>query len=179
VPRTEFEDWLSLTPEDPAQEPARRRFHSLYLDMLEVCRAEFGHAVNQYALAAYAVWRNTPTALRVPASQIELAQLLGYTNDAVFRKWRSRYPALFSDERTRDTVRHMVMERIADVTNASLACAIDGGPQGFQDRKLMLEIAKLYKPSSETDINLTTKAYVTISPDDWDADETADLAPGA
>ena len=27
-----------------------------------------------------------------------------------------------------------------------------------------------------TDVSVTTKAYVTISPDDWDADETADLA---
>lgn len=33
--------------------------------------------------------------------------------------------------------------------------------------------------AQKNDVLLTTKSYVTISPDDWDADENADLAPGA
>lgn len=179
MPQTEFESWLELTPDDPAEATSRERFHNLYVDMLEVCRTEFPRAFNPQAVAAFAVWYNTPKRLRFPASQIELARLLGFTSEAVFRKWRDRYPTLFADERIRNTVRRVIMEHLPDVVDASLACAIGGGPQGYQDRKLLMEISKLYKPSSETDVNLTTKAYVTISPDDWDAEEAADPAPGA
>jgi len=149
VARTEFENWLSLTPDDPIEATSRARFHNLYVDMLEVCRTEFPHAHNPQAVAAFAVWYNTPKRLRFPESQIELARLLGFTSEAVFRKWRERYPSLFTDDRIRNTVRRVILEHIPDVVDASLACAIGGGPQGYQDRKLMLEIAKLYRPTME------------------------------
>lgn len=163
-----WEEWLERPVTDDADEAgqahatARQRFYSNYLDMLDVCRGEFGGASNLYAVAAYVVWRQTPTRLRVPATQIELARLLGYVKDDVFRKWRARHPVLFDDERTRGAVRNMVLDRVADVVDASLECAINGGERGFQDRKLVLEIAGVYKPTLDSTVSGKDGSPLTI-----------------
>lgn len=160
-----WEDWLRCEGD-----AARERFYSSYVDMLGYCEAEFGSVSNLYALAAYAVWLNTPKRLRVPASQNELSQMLGFTSDGVFRKWRKRYPALFADDRTRDVVRAIIMDRIPDVVDAMLESAVNGGVQGFQDRKLALEIGKLYKPTSNTIVSgettLNLRSASELSDDD-------------
>lgn len=162
--KREWEDWLSRPAANPADEAAqadaarRARFYSLYLDMIESCRAEVGRVANLHALAAYVVWLHTPKRLRVPATQIELARLLDYQDDDVFRKWRKRYPHLFADDRTRDVVRRLVLDHVADVVDASLRCAIDGGYQGFQDRRLMLEIAGVHKPTLDTSVAVSMNA---------------------
>ena len=163
-----WEDWLRREGDD-----ARERFYSSYLDMLGYCEAEFGSVSNLYALAAYAVWLNTPKRLRVPASQTELSQMLGFTNDGVFRKWRKRYPALFSDERTRDVVRAIIMDRIPDVVDAMLESAVNGGVQGFQDRKLALEIGKLYKASTETIVSGESAIRLTWGEAEMESDDGA------
>jgi hypothetical protein len=171
VSKQAWEEWLEQSPaadadaDALAQAAARQRFYSHYLDMLDVCRAEFGGASNLYALAAYVVWRQTPTRLRVPATQIELAQLLGYLKDDVFRKWRARHPVLFADERTREVVRSMVLDRIPDVVDALLDCAVNGGEKGFQDRQLALKLAGVYKPTLDSAVEMTGKGGKAIEID--------------
>ncbi len=150
VDKQKWEDWLDEDVKDAAQAALVKRFQSLYIDMLEICRSQYSRVSNLHALAAYAVWFHTPTKLRVPQSQIELSRLLGFSDDDVFRKWRHRYPELFDDDRTKAVVRSMIMDNIPNVVYASLENAIGGGDKGFQDRKMLLDIAGVSKNSVET-----------------------------
>jgi hypothetical protein len=130
-------------------EDARRQLRSLYLDMLEWCRQEYGNKGHLYALAAYATWWNIPRQLRQPRSQIELAHLLGLADDDLFRKWRPRYPNLFSDERTKSVVERLVLDNTLDIVQARIDVATSGGAQGHQDAKMLLEMAGIYRPKQQ------------------------------
>ena len=117
--------------------------------MLEWCRQEYGEKAHLYALAAYATWWNMPRQVRQPRSQIELAHLLGFADDDLFRKWRPRYPDLFSDERTKSVVERLVLDNTLDIIQARIDVATGGGSQGHQDAKMLLEMAGVYRPKTE------------------------------
>lgn len=159
----EFDAWLE-TPVVEAEEPnrkktaedvarerdataARLRFRSLWLDMRQhIEEQEFGHQVNRWRLAAYAVWYATPRELRPVQFQKELARQLGMADDENFRKWRRQFPALFNDDSVRATINSLIMERMPDVMLAAIRSATQEGYQGHQDRKMLAEIAGVYKP---------------------------------
>ncbi len=155
----DWERWLVSSPEDETDdvkrrelEDARRQLRSHYLDMLEWCRQEYGSKAHLYALAAYATWWNMPRQLRQPRSQIELAHLLGLADDDVFRKWRPRYPGIFNDERTKNTVERLVLDSTLDIIQARIDVATGGGPQGHQDAKMLLEMVGVYRPKQELSV---------------------------
>lgn len=158
----DFDAWLELPvvePGDPAKKTeqqlaaerdataAKLRFRSLWLDMRQhVEEKGYGHQTNRARLAAYVVWYNTPKELRPVRFQNELALMLGMRDDENFRKWRSQYPDLFDDDAVRSSIKSLILEHIPDVIMASIDCATHGGSQGHQDRKMLAEIAEVYKP---------------------------------
>lgn len=165
--KREFDNWLDGTAGDTTdaatpktadelavqaqEDDARRRFRSLFYDMLHYIEDKgYGNPVNRYRLAAYAVWYTTPAPLRPVRFQTDLARLLGMSKDDNFRKWRAAYPDLFSSETVVNSVRQLIMERLPDVVLASIDCAIHGGAQGHPDRKLLMQTAGLSTDKTET-----------------------------
>lgn len=151
--RATWEEWLEQYEGDEGQNDLRRRYRSLYVDMFDVLRERYGPKQFLYQLAAYVVWWHQPRALRVPRFAAELAQLLGMRDDDNFRKWRRQYADLFAAEGQQRVVLALVGEYLPDVMWASVRSAIDDGAQGFQDRKMQLEMAGLYKPTQRQEIS--------------------------
>lgn len=151
--RATWEQWLEEGEADEEQNDLRRRYRSLYVDMLDVLRERYGAKQFLYQLAAYVVWWQQPRALRQPRFAVELAQLLGMRDDDNFRKWRRQYADLFAEEGQQRVVLSLVGEYLPDVMWASVRSAIDDGAQGFQDRKMQLELAGLYKPTVRQEIS--------------------------
>ena len=180
-----WEEWLGA--EDEIEASPRGHLRSRYLDMLHDLLESIGGSTNLYTLAAYVVWNDTPKRLRVPKTQIELARLLGYEKDDVFRKWRKTHSELFKEERTIRVVEDMIMDRIADVVDASIECAVNDGAQGHPDRKMLAEIAKIYRPKVSQEVSgpegKPLKTYTILAnPDMWDDEndvETPAVASGA
>ena len=167
----DFDAWLELpvgdslatkkTEEQLAAEQkatgAKLRFRSLWHDMRQYIEDHgYGHQANRARLAAYVVWYNTPKELRPVRFQNELALVLGMHDDENFRKWRSQYPDLFSDEFVTRSIKELIMENLPDVIMASVNCAIHGGHQGQPDRKMLAEIVGVYKSKSQSDVSVTT-----------------------
>lgn len=144
--RRDFETWLESQDPDDVM---RQRFISAWYDNIHELQTEFGVGANAWLIAAYAVWLHTPKEGRVPKTAKELAVVLGYSNDAVFRKWRQRYPTLFNDDARRQAVMGMIGDDIADVMAASVRCAVNDGNQGFQDRRMLAEIYGIYRPKND------------------------------
>ena len=159
----EFDAWLEKPadtgdgpdgpkgPEELARErdasAARLRFRSLWQDMRQhIEEKDYGHQANRWRLAAYAVWYSTPKDLRPVQFQNELARLLGMADDENFRKWRKQYGDLFDDEAVKRSIKELIVEHIPGVIIASINCATKDGYQGHQDRKMLAEIAGVYKP---------------------------------
>ena len=148
--RRDFESWLqSQALEEDPDGLMRHRFLSSWHDTISHLEDELSCHHNAWMVAAYAVWFHTPKALRTPKQANELATALGFTSDAVLRKWRQRYPTLFDDEARRKAVLRMIGDDIADVMDASVRCAVNDGNQGFQDRKMLAEMYGLYRPKSD------------------------------
>lgn len=144
-----------LEAESEATE-ARLRFRSLWYDMRQYVEEQgYGQQANRARLAAYAVWYNTPKDLRPVRFQKELATLLGMADDEKFRKWRAQYPDLFSEEFVTSSIKELIMENMPDVIMASINCATKGGSQGYQDRRMLAEIASVYKPRAQADVSVT------------------------
>ena len=127
----------------------KARFRSLWQDMrLHVEERGYGHQANRWRLAAYAVWYCTPRELRPVQFQRELATLLGMADDELFRKWRKQCADLFDDGAVTGSVRSLILENMPDVIMASIVCARQEGPQGFQDRQMLAKIARVLPGST-------------------------------
>ena len=149
-----WEKWLQQPEFDDKNEEkkdetqVKRRFHSLYLDLLHDLHERQQQAgkseANSWRKAAYAVWLTMPRPMRVPRFANELAQLMGLVNDDAFRKWRKADPEFF--DRAKESCKQMLNEWLPDVMYAAIQSATTEGAQGFQDRKMLLEIGEVYKP---------------------------------
>lgn len=150
--KRDFETWLG-TSEDSAENEVKRRFALQYYDLLhDITEKGLASSQNRFRLAGYVVWWHTPKNLRVPKFQNDLANQMGMADDDLFRKWRKEYKELFDQSAAETSVKQLILEALPDVVQASINCAINGGVQGFQDRKLVLEIAEVYKPKSSQEV---------------------------
>lgn len=152
--RDAWDAWLRAGGEDDQETALRARFRSLYVDMLATLREEYGvTSPNAYQIAAYAVWWNTPRALRRPQFGNELATLLGLRDDENFRKWRRRFAAIFGEEQAKRTCTQIIFDYLPDVTWAALQAAIDGGTAGHADREMLLRVAQVYTPTAKHEVS--------------------------
>ena len=184
--RSEWESWLQAAPERLSGESndsylqrceVRDRLRSLYQDMIEALAQEGRRGGNAWALAAYAVWRAMPRALRQPRTQADLAHLLGFTSEQVFYKWMRQHPDLFVQSSS--GLRAMIHEFLPDVLWASISSATHDGAQGFQDRKMLLSIAGMTTDKGEHRLTGDLRNPVAVvNLDELTDEELARLAQG-
>jgi hypothetical protein len=134
--------WLATLEVVPA-------WHSLYADLLlELKPGKRRVSPNNmrwdWRKALFIAWSCLPARKRSPATLKELADLMGLTDPSTIRHWRAKDPEI--DERIRALPVQLVTEHIADLLDAALAVALEREEKGFQDRKLLLEMAGAYKP---------------------------------
>lgn len=97
----------------------------------------------------YVAWSCLPTRLRWPGTVAELADLMGLRNTATIRHWRRNDETI--EKAIRDNRVHLVHDHVGDLLQASIDCAVTDGPQGHQDRKMLLEVAGIYRPPKQSD----------------------------
>ncbi|MBK8772688.1 MAG: hypothetical protein IPM06_19985 [Rhizobiales bacterium] len=95
----------------------------------------------------YVAWRCLPAKLRWPANLAELASFMGLTNTATIRHWKIKDPTI--ERRIADLRVRLVDEHVSDLLQAAVDCGIGDGYQGHQDRKMLLEIAGIYRNKQE------------------------------
>lgn len=113
--------------------------------------------------ALFIAWTATPKHLRTPATQNELADLLGLASTGTFRNWRRKYPEM--DERIRQLPREMLITHLADVYDAMVAVATSPDPKATPERKLFLELVGEYTPRSEVKADVAVQAPVALLPE--------------
>lgn len=98
--------------------------------------------------ASFIAWASAPTDRRWPATQDELARkVLGLTSDRVISKWRLDDPAM---QKRIEEMRVMPFtDRLRDVIDATVAVALKRDGTGFNDRRMILEILKIYQPRGQ------------------------------
>lgn len=129
--------WLLKLKEPPA-------WQSVYEDLLAERTEETRRPRWDWRKALYIAWSCVPRSQRSPRSLAGLADLLGLTDTATIRHWRHKDPEI--DRRVRELPAQLVANHVADILDASLFSATRLDEKGFQDRKLLLEIANVYKP---------------------------------
>lgn len=97
--------------------------------------------------ALYIAWSCLPRSKRNPATEQDLADLLGLANTATIRKWKANDPEI--NARIQEMPRLMVLDAVGDVMEALVSVAKTSAPQAHPDRKLFLEIAGVYVPRSK------------------------------
>jgi len=103
--------------------------------------------------------------LGLPATALELAGLLG-VSDRVLRKYKGRYPAIFSA--TRQTLRDSFLgEYYGRVYEAMGETAVIVGKEGNSDRRLFLQVVGDLGPSGDEESPLHT---VGMTLDEWRAE---------
>lgn len=98
----------------------------------------------------YVAWRCAPATLRWPVTVDELARFLGLRNTATIRHWRQKDPTI--EQRIADLRVYLVDRHVSDLLFASIDCALHQAEKGHQDRKMLLEIAGVYKPKVSQEI---------------------------
>lgn len=154
--RREFEAWLS---EDGETLDSRQWFYSLWLDMLHVIEENEPRPGYAWALAALAVWHAMPKRLRLPRTEIEFGRLLGY-DARVLRRWRTRHPELFAHGAEQSAFNRLLRDVLPEVLDASVTCAVNDGAQGHQDRKLLLEMAGVYRAKAAPVVTSAVNVYI-------------------
>lgn len=134
--KTQIDAWL-LTLKDP---PA---WQSLYEDLLAE-RTEARRPRWDWRKALLIAWSCVPRSQRSPRNLAGLADMMGLTDTATIRHWRQKDPEI--DQRIRELPAQLVANHVADILDASLFSALRLDEKGFQDRRLLLEIANVYKP---------------------------------
>jgi hypothetical protein len=130
--------WLRTLPEPPA-------WQSLYEDLLAERTADRKTRPRwDWRKALYIAWSCVPRSQRWPKSLAGLADLMGLTDTATIRHWRQKDFEI--DRRIRELPAQLVSNHVADILDAALFTALRQDEKGFQDRKLLLEIANVYKP---------------------------------
>lgn len=98
----------------------------------------------------WVAWMALPKKHRWPENKSALADFMGVTPRSM-RAWAEKDPLMV--ERVRDLRVAMVDEHVADVIEAAVTCATEDGPQGHQDRKMLLEIANIYRPKVRSELS--------------------------
>jgi len=155
--RKDFEDWLGAG--EGETQDTRQRLHSLWLDMIQQIEQQEHRPGYAWQLAALAVWRALPKRLREPATELELATLLG-VDARVLRRWRDRHAELFVHSAEQSAFNRLLRDVLPDVLDASVRCAVDDGAQGHQDRKLLLEMAGAYRAKSAPMLTSGVSVYL-------------------
>lgn len=118
----------------------------------------------RWEIAVYIAWRAMPRKYRFPETQDDLAkQCLGLSSDRAIATWRKRNP--FIDEYITILQGELVFDAVPDVLNAAVEVASTPDYKGNADRKLVLEMAGRYTPSSKITTEMA-KRLVNSKPDD-------------
>lgn len=103
--------------------------------------------------ALYIAWARLPRELRWPRSVEGLAEVMGLSSARSIRQWRSRNPEI--EHEVRRAVLGTVSERTADVLAAALEAALGEGYRGYNDRRMLLEMAGVYREKSDVLVTAT------------------------
>jgi len=98
--------------------------------------------------AAYIAWASAPTDRRWPATQDELARkVLGLTSDRMISKWKQDEPGM--QARIEELRVAPLTDHLRDVIEALVDVAKRHDPAAFSDRRMYLEILKVYQPKGQ------------------------------
>lgn len=126
-------------------------WYDLYQELLAE-RTEEGKARWDWRKALYIAWASLPARLRQPSTQEELAtDYLGLTTDRTIRDWKAKDAGI--EERIADGPKRMLLGRLADIMDASILVATDPIPSATPERRMLLEIAGIYKPKEGREIS--------------------------
>lgn len=100
-------------------------------------------------------WLALPATKRWPKTRQEFADFLG-VNVRTMRQWTLDDAALLSA--VRDLRVALVGAQVSELLQAAIDCALEDGPAGHQDRKMLLEIADVYRPRLRTALTGETGA---------------------
>jgi hypothetical protein len=128
--------WLRTLPQPPD-------WQVLYDDLLAE-RTDKGRPRWDWRKALFIAWSCAPSSKRYPKKLAGLADMMGLTDTATIRHWRQKDPEI--DRRIRELPAQLVANHVTDILDAALFSALRLDEKGFQDRKLLLEIANVYKP---------------------------------
>lgn len=131
-------------------EPGRAVWMPLYQELLDEQTGKPQSARWDWRKCLYVAWRCAPATLRWPLTVDELARFMGLRNTATIRHWRLKDPTI--EQRIADLRVYLVDRHVSDLLFASLDCALHQAEKGFQDRKMLLEIANVYKPKTTQEI---------------------------
>ena len=95
----------------------------------------------------YVAWSCLPTRLRWPGTVAELADLMGLKNTATIRHWRRNDQTIEQEIRERRV--GLVHDHVGELLQAAIDCAVGDGKDGHQDRKMLLEVAGIYRPPKQ------------------------------
>lgn len=159
--------WLESLAERP---PWYGRYVELMLE-----RDDAGRARWDWRKALYIAWAALPARLRTPATITELADLLGLNNTGSIRHWRAKDAEI--DRRIAEVRVRLVGDAVSDLLQASIDNGLNGGPQGHPDRKMLLEIAGVYRPKQTQEITGAEgdrlRIQIEYADDPIDSTETA------
>lgn len=145
------------------------RFRSLWRDQRNALE-EAGFNGDSWKRSAHQVWWSQPRRLRVPATEIELAEMLGVSDKTLYN-WRKANPEYYKSGA--DAARALISEFLPDVIYAAYDMAVHGGKDGAADRRLLAGAGGL--TTEKTDITsggAPLKSYTVLAnPDQWDDDD--------
>ncbi len=107
-------------------------------------------------IAAYIAWAASPAKGRKPATQAELASVLGLKSDRTIRAWREKDRTIEDEVKRRQAGPLWGHRR--DIFEALAASASTADPANHSDRKLALEMLGDYVPKSRQDTANVTPA---------------------
>ena len=94
--------------------------------------------------ALYIAWSSLPKDRREPKTLEELVRLLGLASSGTIRNWRRHDPELA--ERIASVPKELLLDHVADVLQALTMVATQADPKAHPDRKLFLELTRVYNP---------------------------------
>ncbi len=143
-----FDAWVEAQAKET--EPGRAVWMPLYQELLDEQAGKAKEERWDWRKCLYVAWRCAPATLRWPATVDELARFMGLRNTATIRHWRLKDPTI--EQRIADLRVYLVDRHVSDLLFASIDCALHQAEKGFQDRKMLLEIANVYKPKTTQEI---------------------------
>lgn len=175
--RTSLENWLKEQEKRPA-----------WFELWEDLRAERGPMLGadgepllneqgqartrrrwDWRKALYIAWASLPRPLREPKTLEGLVSLLGLSSSGAIRNWRRKDAGIM--ERIASLPAELLLEHVADVLDALTTVASDPDPKAHPDRKLFLEITRVYHPRGV--VELAGRVEVDTDEPLEDEDQTA------
>lgn len=162
--KTALDDWLGQQGERP-----------IWLALYQEVLAEQGVKPTgerwDWRKCLYVAWRCAPAKARWPATLDELASFMGLRNTATIRHWRLKDSRI--EERIKTLRVALVDEHVSDLIAASIDCALNDAEKGHQDRKMLLEIAGIYKPRQISQVEGGDKPLI-VKDDSLDDEQRAE-----